>query len=43
MAAGALREILVLERDEVYDEVRARVEAYLPAEPARPARSQIRA
>ena len=39
----ALREILVLERDAVYDQVRARVEAYLPAEPARPARSRIRA
>ena len=40
---GALREILVLERDAVYGEVRARVEAHLPAEPARPTRSRIRA
>jgi hypothetical protein len=42
----ALREILVLERDAVYGEVRKRVEAYLHqpslVEPARPARARIR-
>jgi hypothetical protein len=42
----ALREILVLERDAVYREVRARVEAHLhdptPAEQARPARARTR-
>ena len=39
----ALREILVLERHAVYDEVRARVEAHLPAEAVHPARPRIRA